>query len=94
MLEFLTRENHARSLATAFVPSSDVFIIDMALLGIGSAANTPAAIGLCSSYFPPGTSRNKAFSAMGVGSPVGFILGLISSKFCLATFPMDNSFNF
>ncbi|KAG1721892.1 major facilitator superfamily domain-containing protein [Suillus lakei] len=67
------------SLATAFVPSSNVFIVDMALLGIGSAANTPAAIGLCSSYFPPGANRNKAFSALGVGSPVGFILGLIAS---------------
>lgn len=67
------------SLATAFVPSSNVFIVDMALLGIGSAANTPAAIGLCSSYFPPGANRNKAFSALGVGSPVGFILGLVAS---------------
>ncbi|KAG2118366.1 major facilitator superfamily domain-containing protein [Suillus clintonianus] len=67
------------SLATAFVPNSSIFIVDMALLGIGSAANTPAAIGLCSSYFPPGANRNKAFSALGVGSPVGFILGLIAS---------------
>ncbi|KAG1718818.1 major facilitator superfamily domain-containing protein [Suillus occidentalis] len=58
------------SLATAFVPSSNFFIVDMALLGIGSAANTPAAIGLCS---------NKAFSALGIGSPVGFILGLVAS---------------
>ncbi|KAG2337383.1 MFS general substrate transporter [Suillus weaverae] len=67
------------SLATAFVPSSNFFIADMALLGVGSAANTPAAIGLCSSYFPPGANRNKAFSALGVASPVGFILGLIAS---------------
>ncbi|KAG1758738.1 major facilitator superfamily domain-containing protein [Suillus occidentalis] len=67
------------SLATAFVPSSNFFIVDMALLGIGSAANTPAAIGLCSSYFPPGANRNKAFSALGIGSPVGFILGLVAS---------------
>ncbi|KAG1824941.1 major facilitator superfamily domain-containing protein [Suillus subaureus] len=82
------------SLAMAFVPSSDVFIVDMALLGIGSAANTPAAIGLCSSYFPPGANRSKAFSALGVGSPVGFVLGIIASEFCVATFPIDNSFNF
>ncbi|KAG1729327.1 major facilitator superfamily domain-containing protein [Suillus paluster] len=67
------------SLATAFAPSSTIFIVDMALLGIGSAANTPAAIGLCSSYFPPGENRNKAFSVLGVGQPVGFILGLIAS---------------
>ncbi|KAG2070817.1 MFS general substrate transporter [Suillus decipiens] len=67
------------SLAMAFVSSSDFFIIDMALLGIGLAANTPAAIGLCSSYFPQGENRNKAFSALGIGSPVGFILGLIAS---------------
>ncbi|KAG0696619.1 major facilitator superfamily domain-containing protein [Suillus ampliporus] len=67
------------SLATAFAPTSTIFIVDMALLGIGSAANTPAAIGLCSSYFPPGTNRNKAFSALGVGQPVGFIMGLIAS---------------
>ena len=49
----------------------------MALKGIGSAANTPAAIGLCSSYFPPGPKRTKAYSALGAGQPVGFILGLV-----------------
>ncbi|KIJ59475.1 hypothetical protein HYDPIDRAFT_33163 [Hydnomerulius pinastri MD-312] len=65
------------SLITAFAPNDTFFIVAMALKGIGSAANTPAAIGLCSSYFPPGPNRNTAYTALGVGQPIGFIMGLV-----------------
>ncbi|KAG0706914.1 hypothetical protein DFH29DRAFT_899034 [Suillus ampliporus] len=40
------------SLATAFVPSSTIFIVDIALLGMGSAAKLPVAI------FPMNNSSN------------------------------------
>ncbi|KAH7885093.1 major facilitator superfamily domain-containing protein [Phlebopus sp. FC_14] len=65
------------SLITAFASNDIFFIVAMALKGIGSAANTPAAIGLCSSYFPPGPNRNTAYTALGIGQPIGFILGLV-----------------
>ncbi|EGN92575.1 hypothetical protein SERLA73DRAFT_190930 [Serpula lacrymans var. lacrymans S7.3] len=65
------------SIATAFAPNDTAFIIFMALKGMGAAANTPAAIGLCSSCFPEGPSRNKAYSALGAGQAIGFIMGLV-----------------
>lgn len=52
----------------------------MACNGIGVAAITPAAIGLCTSYFEPGASRNRAFGILGGAQPVGFILGLVLGK--------------
>ncbi|KIJ26063.1 hypothetical protein M422DRAFT_272920 [Sphaerobolus stellatus SS14] len=67
----------AWSLASAFAPKSYVFIIFMACNGIGIAAITPAAIGSCTTYFPPGASRNRAFGILGGAQPVGFILGLL-----------------
>ncbi|KAL0952985.1 hypothetical protein HGRIS_007196 [Hohenbuehelia grisea] len=67
----------AWSIATAFAPNDKAFIIFIALKGLGAAANTPAGIGLLSSYFPPGPKRNKAFGALGAGQPLGFIGGLI-----------------
>ncbi|KAK7044587.1 MFS general substrate transporter [Favolaschia claudopus] len=65
------------SLATAFAPSSGAFIGFVAAMGIGAAANTPSAIGLLSTCFPPGTKRNKAYGVLGAGQPLGFILGLV-----------------
>ncbi|KZP30068.1 MFS general substrate transporter [Athelia psychrophila] len=67
----------AWSIATAFAPNDTAFIIFCALLGIGSACNTPAALGIFSSYFPPGPKRNAAYGALGAGQPVGFIMGLV-----------------
>ncbi|KAJ7572217.1 major facilitator superfamily domain-containing protein [Mycena floridula] len=65
------------SLAAAFIPNDVGFIILMALLGIGAAANTPTGIGLLVGYFPPGPRRNQAFGIFGAGQPLGFILGII-----------------
>ena len=54
-----------------------MFIIFVALTGLGSAANTPAAIGVFTAAFPPGKKRNRALGALGAGQPTGFILGLV-----------------
>ncbi|KAF7370105.1 MFS general substrate transporter [Mycena sanguinolenta] len=51
--------------------------IFLAMLGLGAAANTPAAIGILGSRFPPGSRRNTVFSILGAGQPLGSILGLI-----------------
>ncbi|KAF8204419.1 major facilitator superfamily domain-containing protein [Mycena galopus ATCC 62051] len=65
------------SLATAFAPSSGVFIAFVAAMGLGAAANTPSGLGLFSAFFPPGAKRNKAYGVLGAGQPLGFILGLV-----------------
>ncbi|KAB5593861.1 transport protein [Ceratobasidium theobromae] len=64
----------ALSLAIAFSPSQVVLIILMALLGMGPAANTPAAVGLFGSYFS-GRAKEKAFASG--AQPLGYIAGLI-----------------
>ena len=65
-----------RSLASAFAPKAYIFIIFIACLGVGVAAITPAAIGLCTAYFQTGAARNRAFGIIGGVQAVGFILGL------------------
>jgi hypothetical protein len=49
----------------------------MAMEGLGSACNTPSAVGIFSAHFPPGPKRNIAYGALGAGQPVGFIIGLV-----------------
>jgi len=66
-----------RSIATAFAPNDTAFIIFMAMEGLGSACNTPTAIGIFSAHFPPGPKRNMAYGALGAGQAVGFIIGLV-----------------
>ncbi|THH29699.1 hypothetical protein EUX98_g4482 [Antrodiella citrinella] len=65
------------SVATAFAPNAWTFILFFAFQGMGSAANTPAGIAIISSYFPPGKAKNRAFSILGAGQPIGYIVGLI-----------------
>ncbi|KIK54808.1 hypothetical protein GYMLUDRAFT_48358 [Collybiopsis luxurians FD-317 M1] len=65
------------SIAAAFAPNPEAFIIFVALKGLGAAANTPAGIRIFVSHFPAGPSRNKAFGILGAGQPLGFILGLV-----------------
>jgi len=67
----------AWSLASAFAPKSYIFILFIACTGIGVAANTPAAIALCTHYFPAGAARNRALGIIGGAQPIGFILGLV-----------------
>ncbi|KAI0337975.1 MFS general substrate transporter [Trametopsis cervina] len=68
------------ALATSFAPTAQTFIAFIALQGIGAAANTPAGISILSAYFPPGPAKNRAFSLLGAGQPVGFIVGLIGGS--------------
>lgn len=75
------KSTSSRSIATAFAPNATTFIIFVALKGMGAAANTPAGIGILSTYFPPGPKRSKAFGAVGAGQPLGFIGGLVVGAF-------------
>ncbi|KAJ7581456.1 major facilitator superfamily domain-containing protein [Mycena floridula] len=65
------------SIATAFAPNYQVFILFVALKGVGAAANTPAALGLVVEHFPPGAGRNRALGILGAFQPIGWILGLV-----------------
>ncbi|KAF7372858.1 MFS general substrate transporter [Mycena sanguinolenta] len=65
------------SIGTGLAPNLTSITIFMAMLGLGVAANTPAAIGVLGSHFPPGPRRNTAFGILGAGQPLGYILGLI-----------------
>ncbi|KAJ6615199.1 major facilitator superfamily domain-containing protein [Mycena sp. CBHHK59/15] len=69
----------AWSIALAFAPTSVAFIIFVALMGLGAAANTPAGIGIFVGHFPPGARRSNAFGVLGAGQPIGYILGLVLS---------------
>ncbi|KAJ7826961.1 major facilitator superfamily domain-containing protein [Mycena leptocephala] len=64
------------SFGTVLAPNLTSITIFLAMLGLGAAANTPAAIGiiLC---FPPGPRRNTAFEVLGAGQPLGYIFGLV-----------------
>ncbi|KAG8736961.1 hypothetical protein FRC12_017342 [Ceratobasidium sp. 428] len=66
----------ALSLAVAFSPSQVILIVLMALLGVGPAANTPAAVGLFGAHFT-GRAREKAFAILGGAQPLGYIGGLV-----------------
>jgi MFS family permease len=65
---------------TAFAPNKEAFIIFIALMGIGAAANTPAAFALITTHFPPGPLRGKAIGIMGAGQPLGFIIGIVLGR--------------
>jgi len=69
--------------ATAFAPNDTAFIILMAIKGLGSACNTPTAIGIFSAHFPPGPKQNLAYGALTVGQAVGLIIGLVLGVLCL-----------
>ncbi|CAE6401962.1 unnamed protein product [Rhizoctonia solani] len=66
----------AFSLGIAFAPSQVALIVLMALLGIGPAANTPAAVGLFGAHFT-GRAKEKAFAILGGAQPLGYIGGLV-----------------
>ncbi|KAF8679638.1 Major Facilitator Superfamily [Rhizoctonia solani] len=68
----------AFSLGIAFAPSQVALIVLMALLGIGPAANTPAAVGLFGAHFT-GRAKEKAFAILGGAQPLGYIGGLVQA---------------
>ncbi|KAJ6468826.1 major facilitator superfamily-domain-containing protein [Mycena sanguinolenta] len=65
------------SVGAGLAPNLTSLTIFLAMLGLGAAANTPAAIGLLGSRFPPGSRRNTAFSILGACQPLGFMFGLV-----------------
>ncbi|KAF8190651.1 major facilitator superfamily-domain-containing protein [Mycena galopus ATCC 62051] len=65
------------SVGTGLAPNLTSITIFLAMLGLGAAANTPAAIGIIASHFPPGPRRNTALGVLGAGQPLGYILGLV-----------------
>ncbi|OBZ77744.1 hypothetical protein A0H81_02617 [Grifola frondosa] len=73
----MVRDLPSRSLATAFAPNPQSFIVFIGMQGIGAAANTPAGISIISSHFPAGKDKNMAFAILGAGQPIGFISGMI-----------------
>ncbi|KDQ08068.1 hypothetical protein BOTBODRAFT_38288 [Botryobasidium botryosum FD-172 SS1] len=79
------------SIAVAFAPNPTSFIILMALLGLGPATFTPAGVGLFGATFE-GETRAKAFAAIGVGQPLGGIMGLVLGGFLCQTAASWRSF--
>jgi len=67
----------AWSIGAAFSRNPAAFIVFVAMMGLGAAANTPAGISIFVTHFPPGPRRNNAFGFLGAGQPLGYILGLV-----------------
>ncbi|KAH7347641.1 drug resistance protein [Plectosphaerella cucumerina] len=61
--------------ANAFAPNEVAFNVFRGLHGLGAAANVPTAIGILGTTFPPGKSKNYAFSAYAAGAPLGSVFG-------------------
>lgn len=67
------------SLLTAFAPNALSINVLCGFLGLGTAIIAPPAIGTLFATYPQGKRRNRVTGALGVGNPLGFILGSISS---------------
>jgi len=67
------------SLLIAFAPNALSINILCGFLGLGTAIIAPPAIGTLFATYPQGKRRNRVTGALGVGNPLGFILGSISS---------------
>ncbi|KAG4428451.1 hypothetical protein IFR05_016063, partial [Cadophora sp. M221] len=67
------------SLLTAFAPNALSLNVLCGFLGLGTAIIAPPAIGTLFATYPQGQRRNRVTGALGVGNPLGFILGSISS---------------
>ena len=52
-------------------------ILFRALQGIGVAMCFPTAVSILSAAFPYGRARNIAFGCLGLGTPLGFAIGII-----------------
>lgn len=58
-----------------FLRNEAAFALFRGLQGLGAAANVPTAIGILGTTFPPGKTKNYAFSAYAAGAPLGSIFG-------------------
>jgi MFS family permease len=63
------------TLINPFATNEVAFDLLRGLQGVGGAGNVPTAIGILSTTFPPGKSRNYAFSLYAAGAPMGSVMG-------------------
>lgn len=67
----------AFTLGCALAQTGIQLILFRAFQGVAMSLCLPTAVGIISTTFPPGTTRNIAFGSLGGGQPVGFALGLV-----------------
>jgi len=67
----------AISIGCSFAKTGTQIIILRAMHGIGTASMVPAAVGILAHAFPPGRSRNIAFSTFSAGAPLGGAVGMV-----------------
>ncbi|KAL2071894.1 hypothetical protein VTL71DRAFT_13129 [Oculimacula yallundae] len=67
------------SLLTSFAPNALGLNVLCSFLGLGTAIIAPPAVGVLFATYPQGKRRNRVTGALGVGNPLGFILGSVSS---------------
>ena len=65
----------AVTIAIPFCPDEISFETLRGLQGLGAAANVPTAIGILGVTFPPGQTKDYAFSFYSAGAPLGSIFG-------------------
>ena len=64
-------------LASGLATSGSQFIVFRAFQGIGVAMCFPTAVSMLSAAFPNGKVRNIAFGCLGLGTPLGFAIGIL-----------------
>ncbi|KKY31086.1 putative drug resistance protein [Diaporthe ampelina] len=57
------------------IPNEIAFDLFRGFQGLGAAANVPTALGILGTTFPPGKTKNYAFSMYAAGAPLGSIFG-------------------
>ena len=65
------------TLGCALAQTGIQLIIFRAFQGVSMAFCMPTSVGIVTSTFPQGTSRNIAFASLGGGQPFGYALGLV-----------------
>ncbi|EUC50013.1 hypothetical protein COCMIDRAFT_1208 [Bipolaris oryzae ATCC 44560] len=65
----------AASIMAPFVPNESGFDAIRGLQGLSAAAMASAALGILSSTFSPGNTKDIAFSFFAIGAPLGFVFG-------------------
>ena len=64
-------------LASGLATSGMQFILFRIFQGIGLAMCFPTAVSILSAAFPQGRIRNIAFGCLGLGTPLGFAIGIL-----------------
>ena len=64
-------------LAAALAASGPQLIVFRGLQGVAMAMCFPTSVSILSSAFPTGSVRNIAFGCLGLGTPLGFAIGIL-----------------